>query len=203
MNAHERQRMVARHRDSARVHGYSTDALFWTSRGLQKQLFTVLAEVGVAAGDSVLDVGCGFGDLYSWLRGRKLTVEYTGIDISPDILEIGMRMNPGLNLLCGELFDFDWPQASFDWLLLSGTLNWQLHDDGAYMRRLVSRMYALCRHGVAFNMLDARKIDAELLGEMRAYEPDDVLSFCRRLSPDCHCRTDYLPDDFTIYMLKR
>lgn len=197
-----RQRMIVRHRESLNVHGYSSDALFWESRGLQKQLFAVLAEIGVADGDSLLDVGCGFGDLFSWLRGRKVTVDYTGVDISPDMIDVGVRMNPGGQLLCGELFDFDWPAASFDWVVLSGTLNWELYDNGSYMRRLVRRMYELCRYGVAFNMLDARKIDAMLLGEMKAHDPAEVLAFCTSLTSRCRCRNDYLPDDFTIYMLK-
>ncbi|KON46812.1 SAM-dependent methyltransferase [Mariprofundus ferrooxydans] len=200
MNPLQRRRLIERHRDSLNLHGYAPDALFWQSRGLQKVLFRVLADIGVSAGDSLLDVGCGFADLHSWLRGHDLSVDYTGIDLSPEILATGARMNPGLNLLCGELFDFAWPPRSFDWVVLSGTLNWNLHDDGGYARRVITRMFELCRQGVAFNMLDARKFSVTQLGDMQAYDPGSILEFCATLTPDCRCRSDYLPDDFTIYM---
>ena len=42
----------------------------------------VLAGIGIASGDSVLDVGCGFAELYSWLESHGLAVVYTGIDVS-------------------------------------------------------------------------------------------------------------------------
>ncbi|PIW45916.1 MAG: SAM-dependent methyltransferase [Zetaproteobacteria bacterium CG12_big_fil_rev_8_21_14_0_65_54_13] len=200
MNPLQRQRLIERHRDSLDMHGYSPDALFWSSRGLQKVLFRVLAEIGVSTGDSLLDVGCGFGDLHSWLRGSGKAVDYTGIDLSPDIIAAGARMNPGLRLLSGELFDFDWSPQTFDWVVLSGTLNWDLGDDGEYTRRVIRRMFQLCRQGVAFNMLNVRRFDAAVLGDMKAHDPVAVLDFCRAISPDCYCRNDYLPDDFTIYI---
>ncbi|MDX8405253.1 MAG: hypothetical protein R8K50_03790 [Mariprofundus sp.] len=52
----------------------------------------------------------------------------------------------------------------------------------------------------AFNMLDARKFKPALLGEMQAHDSAEVLAFCRSITPDCQCRSDYLPDDFSIYM---
>jgi len=202
MDKLQRKAMVARHKDSFQAYGYSSNALFWSSRGIQKARFKVLSEIGIKAGDSVLDVGCGFADLSSWLDGCRLPVVYTGIDISEDILDKGMLLNPELRLLCGELFDFDWQEKSFDWVVLSGTLNWNLHDEGAYARRLICRMFDLCRCGVAFNMLDARHCERNSLGNLLAYDPQEILKFCSDLSPDCQLRTDYLDNDFTIYITR-
>ncbi|GAV21222.1 methyltransferase domain protein [Mariprofundus micogutta] len=200
MDAGQRKEMIERHRDSVSYFGYSSEALYWESRGGQKIRFEALAEIGIRPWDSLLDVGCGFGDLYSWLNGKGLPVDYTGIDLSPDILAKGLEMNPGLKLLQGEVFDFDWAPESFDWIVLSGTLNWDLHDDGEYAMRVIDRMFKLCRNGVAFNMLDHRNIDAASLLELIAYDVDAVFSFCKKITPACQLRTDYLADDFTIYM---
>lgn len=192
--------MIERHRDSLIHHGYSSETLFWSTRGIQKQRFKILSEIGIQDGDSLLDVGCGFADMQSWLSGQGIDIDYTGIDLSPDILDTATRMNPQLDLQCGELFDFDWPKACFDWVILSGTLNWNLHDDGDYARRVIERMFDLCSQGTAFNMLNAQYCERALLGEMVAFDPVQILSYCMAITPECHLRTDYLANDFTIYM---
>jgi SAM-dependent methyltransferase len=200
MKAAERQRMIDRHRDSLARHGYSPRTLFWDSRGIQKIRFRVLAEIGVVSGDSLLDVGCGFADLHSWLAANDMAVDYTGLDLSPELIGEAERLHPDATLHCGELFDFDWPECSFDWVLLSGTLNWQLDDDGAYARRVIARMFALCRKGVAFNMLNNRHPEIKARKEFAAFDAEEMLAFCQSIAPASRCRTDYLDHDFTIYM---
>lgn len=200
MDVEQRKELIERHRASLAMFGYSPKALYWTSRGLQKVRFRVIAGIGIAAGDSLLDVGCGFADLQSWLLGHGLQVDYTGIDLSPEIMQGACERHPDAKLLCGELFDFDFAIRSFDWVVLSGTLNWQLNDAGDYARRVIERMFALCRYGVAFNMLNARHREMQALHELVAFEPDEVMAWCRAIAPDCRVRTDYLDNDFTIYM---
>ncbi|MDQ6979182.1 MAG: methyltransferase domain-containing protein, partial [Mariprofundaceae bacterium] len=182
MTPTQRQQLIERHQHSFAQYGYAPDALFWRSRGMQKRRFQTLADIGIQSGDSVLDVGCGFGDLFSFLSGTARTVDYTGIDLSPDILQQAIAMHPDLALYQGDIFDRDWSAAPFDWVLLSGTLNWDLHDDGLYARHVITKMFELCRHGVALNMLDARHIDRKHLGDLRAYDPHDMLQFCQSLS---------------------
>jgi len=197
-----RRRLIDWHRQSLSKHGYSPHTLYWESRGVQKIRFKALAEIGIESGDSVLDVGCGFGDLKGFLRGQGMTVEYTGIDLSPEITSRAAELHPDASIHAGDLFDFDWPSQSFDWLLLSGTLNWQLHDDGDYARQVIARMFELCRKGVAFNMLNVRHPEMKSLTDLVAFDPDMMLAYCHRITPDCRCRTDYLASDFTIYLYR-
>jgi len=46
----------------------------WGGEESQKQRFDVLLSIGDLNGKSVLDVGCGFGDLYGYLRQRKVDI---------------------------------------------------------------------------------------------------------------------------------
>lgn len=200
MDAVQKKHLIELHRDSLALHGCTAEALHWASRGRQKVRFKVLAGIGLASGDSLLDVGCGFADMLDWLHSHRLEVDYTGVDLSPDIIAHAARRHPDAKLLCGDLFDFPFEAESFDWVVLSGTLNWQLHDDGAYALRVIARMFALCRFGVAFNMLDVRNREMHELHELVAFDPHAMLDLCTRITPDCICRTDYLENDFTIYM---
>ncbi|MDQ6971354.1 MAG: class I SAM-dependent methyltransferase [Mariprofundaceae bacterium] len=200
MDELQRQHLIDLHQQSLALHGYSPHALYWGSRGIQKARFRVLAEIGILAGDSLLDVGCGFADLDSWLSSQRMPVAYTGIDLSPDLIARAEALHPQAELICGELFDFASPSQYFDWVVLSGTLNWELNDDGNYARRVIAGMFALCRQGVAFNMLNSHHPEMRALHDLTTFDPDEIRAFCKTITPDCHCRSDYLDNDFTIYM---
>ena len=78
------------------------------------ETFDVLLSGGVTSGESVLDVGCGFADLYHYMRSKGVKVDYTGIDLSPDMIEAAKGKTPEVNLFQGDLFDFEPPAKSYD-----------------------------------------------------------------------------------------
>ncbi len=197
MKKEQRKRIVDRHRDSLTRHGHHPNALYWSSKKIQDIRFRVLSEIGLEAGDSVLDVGCGFADFKCWIEEEGKAVEFTGIDLSPDLIRVAEEKHPDAKLLCGELFDFELESQSFDWVTLSGAMNEQLHDEGVYARKMIAAMFALCRKGLAFNMLDARTLKAH---DLQSVEPQEMLDYCQSLCADVQMRDDYLPNDFTIYM---
>jgi SAM-dependent methyltransferase len=55
----------------------------------------------------VLDVGCGPGHIARYLHERG--VEVAGVDLSPRMVEVARRLNPGLRFEVGDMaaFDFD------------------------------------------------------------------------------------------------
>lgn len=57
-----------------------------------------LLEPHLAAGDTLLDVGCGSGYFYHSLRKRSLPVEYYGIDAAAPLLDIGRGILPQYGL---------------------------------------------------------------------------------------------------------
>ncbi|OIO66715.1 MAG: SAM-dependent methyltransferase [Zetaproteobacteria bacterium CG_4_9_14_3_um_filter_49_83] len=200
MKQEQRKRIIDRHRDSLKRHGYHPNALYWSSREIQEIRFAVLAGIGVQAGDSLLDVGCGFADFKRWFEAEQGgSLQYTGVDLSPDLLNEAKKRHPDATFHCGDLFDMDFTGQSFDWVVLSGALNEQLHDNGEYARRCITRMYALCRKGVAFNLLDARHFNAH---DLQSHMPEDVLPYCQSLCTDVSLRDDYLKNDFTVWMLR-
>lgn len=197
MKKEQRKRIVDRHRDSLTRHGYSSHALYWSSTGIQQLRFSVLAGIGIEPGDSVLDVGCGFADFKGWFERQRGQIEYAGIDLSPDLLHEAEKRHPATTLIEGDLFDMNFHDQSFDWVILSGALNEQLYDEGVYAYKVIDRMFKLCRKGVAFNLLDARHLIAH---DLQSHDPERVLEFCQSLTPDCGICDDYLKNDFTIYM---
>ncbi len=203
MDAVQRQRILSAQRDAWRRHGYHPNALLWSSREVQERRFQVLFEMsGLQAGDSLLDVGCGFGDLAGWVERQGMPVNYTGIDLSPELLEEGRRRFPGIDLYEGDLFDFNPPPESYDWVWVSGTLNRNLDDGGDYARRVLARMFETCRKGMAFNLLDARNEWMAQRWDLQSFHPDEMETLTEGWS-DCHAiRDDYLNGDFSLVVQK-
>ena len=194
------KRIIARHRDSLNRYGYSPQALYWSSRAIQELRFKALAAIGIQTGDSVLDVGCGFGDFKTWAAQCGIVTEYSGVDLSTDLLEIARQRHGEAGFYCGELLELDFAPHAFDWTVLSGVLNEQLGDKGAYARKIIARMQQLSRKGTAFNLLSCRDEWTRTRPDLQSFDPQQILAYCRGLGADCLLIDDYLANDFTIHM---
>ena len=51
--------------------------------------------------------------------------------------------------------------------------------------------------GLALNLLDARQLKAH---DLQSFDPEEMTSYCRDLSPNVELVDNYLNNDFTIYM---
>ena len=57
------------------------DILDWAGPETQVLRFEILADNVALHGRSLLDVGCGLGDLVAFLDKQGIDVDYTGIDV--------------------------------------------------------------------------------------------------------------------------
>jgi SAM-dependent methyltransferase len=201
MKKEQRDRIVKRHKHSIWMHGHSPKALYWENRQVQELRFDILLTCGIQNGDSVLDVGCGFADLAKYLKDHGLEIDYTGIDLSPDMIEKAKLNDASLNLFCGDFFDFNPTEKSYDWILLSGALNEPLKDNGEYLKKILPKLFQTCRKGLAFNLLngdfDWPAKDTYIL---QAYKPAEVLAELKPLSEFIEFRNDYLPTDVSYFV---
>ena len=203
MNQQQRQRIIDRHRDALMRHGHHPNALYWSNKEMQELRFRVLTEIGIKTGDSVLDVGCGFGDLSDYFRRHKIEVDYTGVDLSPDLIQKGQAIYPEAKLFSGDIFDLNPEPASFDYVILSGALNEAMNDDGEYAQSVIKQMYQTCRKAVAFNLLNAENKWVANRPDLQSFHPEEMISFCQSLGGHCLLRQDYLDNDFTIQLFHR
>lgn len=172
----------------------------WAGADSQKLRFSVLTSNVDLRGKRLLDVGCGLGDLWTFLGGDDSDLDYTGVDLVEQMVTEGKRRNPGANLICADLFgetgrDMFAPQ-SFDVVFCSGALNLELGNNETFVPRALANMFELTRDVLAFNLLHKRATPAG--GAFHPFYPGKVLEMLR----DLPCRTtvidDYLPNDFTV-----
>ena len=194
------EQTVALYESLLREHGETFRALDWGSRKSQQKRFDVLAGIGITAGDRVLDVGCGLADLNAWLIEHRPGVEYSGIDLTPGMVERARSRFPNAKILNQTIFDQDLSIGPFDYLIASGIFFLRKENPKEYMQSTVIKMFNSSTRGIAFNSLSTwanHKVDGEFYAD-----PVDVLDFCRKLSPYVVLRHDYHPADFTVYVYR-
>jgi len=173
-------------------------ALAYRSEDSQMRRFEALSRWGDFARLTVLDLGCGYGDLLPFLRSRFANITYLGVDFLREFVEAARGRHgegPGAQFLQADFLTTGLPQV--DVVVACGSLNYRTTND-LHPWQAIARMWAAARCGVAFNVLDARVFTA---GDLLAgQDPDEVLAFCRKMDPTAELVTGYLPDDFTILM---
>ncbi len=195
----QRERIIQRQRHALDLYGMDYRALSWRSREGQLARFRVLREIGIENHTTVLDVGCGFGDFKHYLDKQQLEVDYHGIDVSPELIELARAHTPSGKFHCGDIFEYDPDSESVDFVIISGVLAEPMGDQGYYVQRLIQRCYKVCRKGVAFNALNS---DEHPNTSLQTFSPKEVSHWIQRMGATCSQRQGYLPGDFTCYIYK-
>lgn len=79
---------------------------------------------------SILDAGCGLGDLLDVL---PTNASYTGVDIAPEFIKYARRkyFNRQAEFLVGDIFELDFPDRSFD-LVICRSMEGMIKDNLGY-----------------------------------------------------------------------
>lgn len=142
-------------------HGLGYTAM-WGDPGEWKSAvrFSPLSSLPFKAGESLIDIGCGIGDLHDHLKKSvPCALDYTGVEIVPEFAEVA-RKRTGCTILEINAFSHldELPEA--DWYVSFGTLNkdWCLADlPGETSRekifRLTERLHEKARKGFAITLV--------------------------------------------------
>ena len=75
---------------------------------------------------SVLDIGCGFGELVRYLRQKKgFQGKYTGIDILDAFTKIGSKLQGNDNrnyFISGDALSYEWKDSQYDFVVCIGAV---------------------------------------------------------------------------------
>jgi SAM-dependent methyltransferase len=180
-------------------YGTGIQAVDWGSPASQELRFDVLCEVGPLDGASLLDVGCGIGDLFAYLKRRHPTVAYTGVDLVPAMIDAARLRHPSGHWLVRDILA-DADADRFDYVVASGIFYLRRTAPLDFLDHTVRRMFALCRRAAVFNTLSARAATHDP-DEFHA-DPGEVLARCLAITPRVVLRHDYMSHDFTVYLYK-
>jgi SAM-dependent methyltransferase len=186
----------------ARIRTYgpkSSMALGWNTRKSQEQRFEVLSQIADLNNHSILDIGCGRGDLRAYLGERFSGITYTGIEQNEIFLDLAIKQYGHLPQtdFTGSNFWTD-PLPPADYILASGSLNYKNSDPG-FVYKMIRKLYDSCAKAVGFNLLSS--IGYPPL-DLCAYPPQVILAFCQSISSHVEIRDGYQEGDYSVFMYK-
>lgn len=201
MNLIEKATVMHYHRHRIAEHrAGDVKALGWRGEHSQQARYAVLAQVGDIEGRSVLDAGCGHGDLKAYLDRHASHFEYIGIDQMPEFIEEAHRRyrhHPATAFYQSDFATAELPKV--DYVFASGAMGYRCANPHFHFE-LIARLYAAAHRALAFNMLDAEHFPEHPL--LVGRDKVTVLAFCRMLAPRVELVDGYLEDDFTIFMYR-
>jgi len=177
----------------------TTGALGWKSDNSQLARFAMLEGIGNMNGSTVLDVGCGHGDLGIYLHEKYPQVCYAGIDIMEEFLQVAVERLVHLPAAIFYLGDFcTVGLPAVDYVIACGSLSYK-NVDADYIYKAINKLFNTCRTAFGFNLLSSVDFPSAFL---ETYQPTDVINYCRTLTGNVVLHQGYFERDFTVWMYK-
>jgi SAM-dependent methyltransferase len=171
-------------------YGSTARGVHWRSTDSQEIRFSILRQLlpEDLSGLTLVDAGCGFADLYLYLRRDDHTpARYIGLDILPPMIETARTRVDCEIRECDVLRD---PLPPADYYLCSGAMN-NLTRDETHL--FIERCLAASAKGFVFNLLKGHE-DASMYN---FFMPDQIRKLALTLGADCEIIEGYLPHDFS------
>lgn len=184
-------------------HGYSSRGVMWSKEEVQRQRFEILSSVIIKKDNlSINDFGCGCGAFFDYLLEKNFPLNnYYGYDVSMDMLnELRRKNNPIIHtVLNNEL------KTMADYSFASGTFNLKLDIPDIewieIVKSMIINMNNFSKIGFAFNLLSFT--NEKKYASLFYAEVDYFLEFVKQnIGGEVRLFSDYLPDDFTISVIK-
>ena len=182
--------------DLFKKYGDSHKSLGW-GNGRQSMRFQVLNQIGNFQNCSILDVGCGFGDFYGFLKYQNIKSNYLGVDINGEFLKLAQKKYPKAEF---ELRDIQKKKIKkkFDWVVGTGLTN--KSSTYPYLKNLLKEMFRICKKGVAIDFItdyvDYKEKDISYTS------PEIMFKFAKTMTRRVTLRHDYFPFEFCLYLFK-
>jgi len=150
--------------------------------------------------ESLLDIGCGFGDLLRFLRQKGWTGRYVGIDFMSEFISEALQRHghdEGASFVTGHILDADLPVKGFDVCTAVGLCNNQ-RDSGSrlFIDALIARAVSLARQTILVDFLS--QTSNRRRDDLFFSDPGEVLATGLRYSRRVVLDHSYMPFEFVL-----
>lgn len=176
----------------------SFKSLGWEMKEGQIARFKIFENLGDLNNSSILDVGCGHGDLIVFLYEKYKEIRYYGIDVEKTFLDVAIKKSITINNTAFFEGDFSNSELPFtDYIIACGSLNYTTSEKD-YTYKTINKLFNNCRKGFAFNMLS--KINNNKNNLLISHESEKIIAYCKSLTNNLQFYEGYYEDDFSILM---
>lgn len=180
-------------------YGDDPRAVKWKSKDSQGKRFRILTEIGDLSETEILDVGCGKGDFYGYLRDCNIQIKYTGIDINKNFIQFARTKYPDARF---EVLDIgeEIPKNIFDYTFISGIFS-ELYAT-TFIYNTLLKTFRITKKALGFNLIS--NYSKYRAPGFRYESPEEIFRFCmKNLSDLVSLRHDYMQESFTIFVYRQ
>lgn len=205
------EQTVKRYSDRYRKFGYDTRTLGWGSKEQQEYRFAQTVATNIEFGGKVvLDIGCGFGDYFGYLRQAGIPISgYVGWDINPDLINEARARHQADSRASFEVRNVldlsEQVNPVADVGISLGVLNFNLKhacDNYDYSYRFIAASLALVRCTLIVDFLSVAREKSYPQEDFVFYhDPSVMLNYALTHSSDVLVKHDYSPIPQKEFML--
>jgi SAM-dependent methyltransferase len=187
------------------VYGEGDPQNLWRRVESQTRRFDKFLDLFSFEGKSILDVGCGYGDFYSYLINKNISPHsYVGCDIMPEHCKVAVgRLPKECTILEGDFLEINASSANI--VVLSGTLNTEFDNWLDVSKKILDKMWNLATDGMVFNMQSSHGLQGEYGQKVlnsRNISPEYWVQYAHEKTCKYGLYHDYMHYDYTIAMWK-
>lgn len=177
--------IIKTYQKALQEHPHGIKSYRWSYKKEQELRFAELLKVAGSRRNlvqrSILDVGCGRGDLYKYFINQRLQAQYTGIDLMPEFISEAKKHYPKAKFIEKDFLKWQ-TNESYDYVIASGLLSVNLSGNNKeYLQASVKKMLNLAKQGIAFNFLTIFRTDK--FKRWYYYDPGEIVDWCASLKP--------------------
>jgi SAM-dependent methyltransferase len=185
--------------ERARSSAADLEKLEWAHRRTQRLRFEAFLLEHDLDGMRVLDLGCGLGDFYAHLQRRGIRADYTGFDLSPEMIRLCRARFPDVPFESGDFLRYR-PQVRFDYTVSFGIHNIRVPGGQAILEATTRHQFALAAVAAHVSVLSDR---APLTtSHLQSWHAEEVLGMALAITPHVVLRHDYLHNDLAVTLYR-
>ena len=194
-------KMITTYEKSLKKFGVTPSAL-GCPKGRQKIRFNAFKKL-IVKDSQLLDFGCGFGDLASYLENNNFPVSYTGCDVMEKFIDVAKIKQPNcrfFNTKFGEEL-----KEEFDIVVCSGVFNFLYSKDKEehfdLVKKTIKNLFSISRHSLIIDFL-SKNVDFEADNSYHQ-KISELIDFCNKeVSRKYIIDHSYMPYEFLIQIFK-
>ncbi len=202
MNESYKKKMIQRYEERYRQFGRSPQTLGWGKGGRQEIRFSILTDPILSLPDThVLDIGCGFADLYDFLIVQGWRGQYTGVEVVPSLIREAHKKHSQLEIIEADFLEWETGDKQYDAVVASGIFNAKDDPDmNLCIHSTLKKMLAVCR---IYAAADFMSTNVDYQHEIAHHsDPRQMLDLGFSLTRRVQLRHDYMPYEFSLFLFK-
>lgn len=179
--------------------------LGWESREAQFQRFQILTDNIKLESNTILDVGCGLGNLLEHLKEVHENPDYTGVDILEHMIEKARERHPGADFRQMDVFtENQFQENQFNTIYSSGIFNINMGNNYDFLNEAIKLFLKLANRYIVFNLLHYNSPDRD--ETYYYFHPDCIVKMIEEINDkslkSIKIVEHYLKNDFTVILEK-